>query len=270
MGKIVTVASQKGGVGKTTTALNTAYNLSRLGDRVLLVDVDPQGGASIATNVRKKTEKGLMDYLTGRASLKEVISFSKERKLAVLGIGIREPEDVLRLEAMARKGVLKKLFAQLADYFGYIIVDAPAGLGGLLKSLFVASHGVIVVVQCRALALKSLPRILSLISWVKESENPGLQLEGTLLTMLSRDQESVEWQTFQQIRQGFPEEMFFSTTIFYDPLYEVASLQSIPVAMLKGGERAARNYMDFAVEFKEREAGDEERGEDDVSDSGLF
>ncbi len=270
MGKIVTVASQKGGVGKTTTALNLAYNLSRLGDRILLVDVDPQGGMSIATNVKKSTDKGLMDYLTGKSPLKDVISFSRQNKLAVLGVGITDPEDALRLEVLAKKGVVSRFLAQLADYFEYVIVDAPAGLGGLLKALLAGSDGVILTLQCRALALKTLPRMLSLISWLRESENRELRLLGTVITMLHDQPGSLEMQLLEELRSGFPEEMFFTTTIAFDPVFEIASLKSMPVAMVREGGEAAEDYQNLALEFKQRELDSGGKGEADVSDSGLF
>jgi chromosome partitioning protein len=272
MGKIVTVASQKGGVGKTTTALNLAYNLSRHGDRVLLVDIDPQGGLSIATNVKKKTDKGLMDYFSGRARLTEIIGFSKAQKLAVLGVGSSSPQDAIRLEdlALANKGVIAALLKQLAAYFEYVIVDSPTGIGGLLKSLLFASDIVLLAVQCRSLALKTLPSMLSLISWVREDENPGLYHIGTVLTMLDKDPKSVEQQLLKEIREGFPKEMFFSTTIDFDPVFEMASLKAVPVAMVQNGIYAAKNYQDFAREFKQRDVVVKQKGEKDGSNPELF
>lgn len=270
MGEIVTVASQKGGVGKTTTALNLAYNLSLLGERVLLMDFDPQGGMSIATNIRKKTELGLMDYLTGKAKLKEIVGFTKMEKLAIIGIGIKEPEEVFKLEVLARKGVIAKLLEHLAGYFDYVILDSPAGVGGILKALLCASDEVVLIVQSRVLSLKTLPKILSLISLIREKNNAELRLVGTVVTMLDTDQDSFEQQLFQEVREGFPEEMFFATRISFDPIFEIASLKAVPVSMLHGGESAARNYMELAFEFKRRETHSQGQGENDVSDSGFF
>jgi len=270
MGKIVTIASQKGGVGKTTTALNFSYSLSRLGERVLLIDADPQGGMSIATNIRKKTEKGLVDYLEGKSQLKDVAFYTKEKKMAIMGIGTVTPESIQRLEDWARKGVLAKALEHLEKYFDYIVVDAPAGLGSLSVALFGASHGVVLTSQCRALSLKSLPKMLSLIDWVQKKTNPDLLLEGIVLTMHNREDE-IEREIFREISQGFPANLFFSETIMYDPVFEQASLRSIPVGMLKAGKQAARNYFQLIIEYKEREMLQaQSKGEDDVSDSGLF
>jgi len=270
MGKIVTIASQKGGVGKTTTALNFSYSLSRLGERVLLVDADPQGGMSIATNIRKKTEKGLVDYLAGKSQLKEVAFYTKEKKMAIMGIGTVDPASVQQLEDWARKGALSRALQHIAKHFDYIVIDAPAGLGSLSVALLGASQGVLIASQCKALSLKSLPKMLALISWIQENTNPELSLEGIILTMHNRDNET-ESEMFREISQGFPADLFFSELIAYDPVFEQASLRSIPVGMLKTGKVAARNYFQLAIEYKEREMLlDQSKGEEDDVDSGLF
>ena len=270
MGKIVTIASQKGGVGKTTTALNFSYNLSRLGERVLLIDADPQGGMTVATNLRKKTEKGLVDYLEGKSQFKEVAFYTKEKKMAIMGVGTVNPDSVQQLENLARKGVLCRALQHVAKYFDYIVIDAPAGLGSLSIALLNASQGVLLASQCRALSLKTLPKMLSLITWIQKNSNPDLSLEGIVLTMHNRDNET-ENEIFQEIRTGFPEDLFFSEFIAQDPAFELASLRSIPVGMLKNGKLAARNYFQLVIEYKEREMLlAQSKGEEDDADSGLF
>lgn len=270
MGKIVTIASQKGGVGKTTTALNFSYSLSRLGERVLLIDADPQGGMSIATNIRKKTGRGLIDYLAGKSQLKEVAFYTKEKKMAIMGIGTVDPDSIHQLEDWARKGALSRALQHIAKHFDYIVIDAPAGLGSLTIALLEASQGVLLASQCRALSLKTLPKMLSLIAWVQEKTNPDLSLEGIVLTMRNGDNET-ENEMFKEISTGFPADLFFSNFISYDPVYELASLRSIPVGMLKAGNFAARNYFQLAIEYKEKEMLlAQSKGEEDDADSGLF
>ncbi len=270
MGKIVTIASQKGGVGKTTTALNFSYSLSRLGERVLLLDADPQGGMSIATNIRKKTDKGLIDYLVGKNQLKEVAFYTKEKKMAIMGIGVVDPDSMQQLEDWARKGALSRALQHIAKYFDYVVIDAPAGLGSLTMALLVASQGALLASQCKALSLKTLPKMLSLITWIQEKKNPDLLLEGIVLTMRNRDNET-ESEMFREISNGFPTDLFFSNFISYDPAFELASLRSIPVGMLKDGKLAARSYFQLAIEYKEREMLlAQSKGEEDDADSGLF
>ena len=269
MGKIITVASQKGGVGKTTTALNFAYSLCRLGERVLLLDADPQGGMTISTNIRKKTNKGLYDYLSGECKINEVAFYTKEKKLAIMGIGTAHPEAILQLEGWARDGVLASTLKRFGGHFDYLIIDAPAGLGSLVTALLNASDGVILAAQCKALALKSLSQFLSLINWVRNHDNQELRLEGVVLTMRNAD-DATENELFEEISTSFPEDLLYETAIAYDPVYEAASIKAIPVAMLNDGQRAARNYFALATEYKEREMLADAKGEEDGSDTGLF
>lgn len=268
MGKITTVASQKG-VGKTTTALNFAYSLCRLGAKVLLLDADPQGGMTISTNIRKKTDLGLYDYLAGQCKINEVAFYTKEQKLVVMGIGSTDPEAVLQLESWAREGLLESTLKEFSSHFDYLVIDAPAGLGSLVMALLNASEGVVLAAQCKALALKSLSQFLTLISWIRSHGNPGLQLEGVILTMRNAA-DATENAVFEEISSSFPEDLFFDTTIAYDPAYEDASIKAIPVGMLSAGKTAARNYFSLAIEYKEREMLAAAKGEEDGSDTGLF
>ena len=171
MRRIITIASQKGGVGKTTTALNLGYNLSRLGGRVLIVDGDPQGGITIASNLKKRTTMGIVNVLKKECGPGDIVMTTRENTLSIAGIGAMEPEDVLFFEAEALKGSLKELLRSLSREYSYVIVDAPAGIGGIVTSLLGASDSVIMVVHCRTLSLKTLPSFLKLIQWVKDKQN---------------------------------------------------------------------------------------------------
>lgn len=269
MGKIITIASQKGGVGKTTTALNFAYSLSRLGERVLLLDTDPQGGMSIATNIRKKTNLGLFNYLAGDCKIKDIAFYTREKKLAIMGFGTANPEAAIQMETWAKEGLLGSTLERFSEHFDYLIIDSPAGLGSLVTALLSASDGVILATQCKVLSLKTLAQMLSLVSWVRTNSTPDLQLEGIVLTMRNLGNET-ENAMFAEIISGFPKELFFNTTIAYDPVFESAGLRAIPVAMLKAGQTAAKNYFALATEYKEREMLAQAKGDDDDLDSGLF
>ncbi|SEA57051.1 chromosome partitioning protein [Desulfuromusa kysingii] len=270
MGKIVTIASQKGGTAKTTTALNLSYSLSCLGDRVLLLDADPQGGMTIATTIKGKTPAGLIDYLAGRCQLKEVAFYTKEKKMAIMGIGTVDPDSVRQLEDWARKAVIAKALKRFSKHFDYIVIDAPTGFGSVPVALLEASQGVILTSQCQSLSLKSLPKMLGVIDWVQKSSNPDLSLEGIVLTMRHPDNET-ENEMFQEIHSGFPAGLFFSEYIVSDPVFELASLRSVPVGMLSAGKVAAHNYHQLATEYKERELlRSLSKGADDGADSGLF
>lgn len=269
MRRIITIASQKGGVGKTTTALNLGYNLSRLGGRVLIVDGDPQGGISIASNLKKRTTKGIIDVLKKECRPQDIVMTTKENTLSIVGIGAMEPEDVLLFEAEATKGNLKELLRSLSLEYSYVLVDAPAGVGGIVMALLSASDSVIMVVQCRTLSLKTLPSFLKLVHWVKDRQNPALIFEGVVITMMNATN-PYELQLYDEAKKIFPEEAFFRTMIPYDDLFEQASSRAVPITMLRGGKNTGSMYMDLAMELKEKELKREVGGEGDDDSQGLF
>lgn len=269
MARIITIASQKGGVGKTTTTLNLGYSLSRIGNRVLLLDGDPQGGMALATNLKKRTERGLINTLLEGSSPDEIVMHSRDQNLAVAGIGRLQPEDVFMLEEFARNGRLATAVKGLAAPFDYLLVDAPAGISGLVTSLLVASDAVIAVSLCRALSIKSLPLLLNLVRWVREYRNPSLLLEGVLLTMFN-EQSQMEQQIHDEVQASLPKELFFRAAIPYLAPFETASLRAVPVGMLQDGREAANYYTNLALELKERELNRQQTGGDDELVTGLF
>ncbi len=268
MARVVTVTSQKGGVGKTTTVLNLGYTLSKLGDRVLLVDADPQGGMAIASNLRVRTEVGLAQVFRDAATLEDVVIPTRAGKMAVVGCGVQEPRDTFALEAAAQDGRLRAAVERLGAGFDVTLVDAPAGAGSLVAALLAATHGALVVVQCRSLALKTLPVLLKLIRHVRRTTNPQLEIEGALVTMW-RPGASDEEELLADLAAGLPDGILFRTVIPHDEIFEQASLRALPMAMLPGGREAARPYLQLALEMKERQLLRQGGGADEPLD-GLF
>ena len=269
MTRILTVASQKGGVGKTTTALNLGYMLGRLGDKVLVVDADPQGGMAIASNLRKRTEMGLVQLLSGQLTPEEVITHTRDGSLSMVGSGVVEPEDTESLEGAARNGDLQHALESLVHGFDYVFIDAPAGVGGLVTALLGASDDVLLMLRCRALSLKSLPAFLKLIRYVRRDRNPRLRLEGTLVTMYHADS-ALESEFLAELETTMPEALVFRTVVKHDQRFEAASIRSLPVSLLPDGRDVARPYLELAIEFKEREAMRRFGGEVDEHVEGLF
>ena len=265
MTRILTVASQKGGVGKTTTTLNLSYSLSRFGDRVLLIDADPQGGMSIASNVRRKSRLGLVQLLRDSDRIGELVVPTRDRTMAVLGSGIDAPSDALFLEQAAREGRLSSLIQHLANGYQYVVADAPAGVGSIVSALLAASDGVVIAMRCQAIMLHSLPLFLRLVQDVRRESNPRLQIEGALITMWNASS-AVEEKLRSEFVGKFPPEVLFRTMIPSDEAFEVASMRGVPVSMMPKGRDAARAYLDLAMELKERSR--EGGSDDDVE--GLF
>ncbi len=269
MGRILTVASQKGGVGKTTTALNLGYTLARLGHKVLLVGADPQGGIAIASNLKKRTTAGLADLLRGDATPEDVVVTTREGAMSVIGSGVTTPEDTITIEDAARDGRLEAAIGPLCTGFDYVFLDAPAGVGGIVTSLLGISNGVILMLRCRTLVLKSLPIFLKLLRHVRDEKNPDLQLEGALVTMWRGDDE-MERRTLDELRASVPEALFFRTVIPEDNRFELASIKAVPVILLPGGRETARPYLELAMEIKEREVLRGIGGATDEQSDGLF
>ena len=268
MGKIICVASHKGGVGKTTTALNLGFSLSRFGEKVLIVDADPQGGIAAASNLKKRTTSGLVDLLKGEKKPEEVVAATKDKKMSVLGAGTTDPEDALFLEKEARKGTVGSTIRSVSKGFDYTLIDAPPGTGVIVTTLLGASDSVIIPVQCSALAVRTLPMMSKLVRNVRKKINPSLLLEGLLVTMLDDRPTSLE--IYDQMTGDFPAPVFFQTVIPYDENFETASAKSIPVAMLPGADLAAKAYIDLAVELKTRELEKQREEAKDGDIEGLF
>jgi len=266
--RIICVASQKGGVGKTTTALNLGHALSRLGSRILLLDGDPQAGMTLATSLRARTVKGLIDVLRHGLAPQDIVVNARDGSLAVAGIGDVQPEDVFLLEDPRQGQRVATAVRELASGYDYVFVDAPAGMGGLVATLLAAGDSVILVVTPRLLSLTSLPPFLSLLLWLQEQRNPALTLEGVLITMhdaCSNPENAV----IADLRSAFPPGSVFRSTVPLDARYELASERSVPVAMLPDGPALARPYLELALELKARELAGRP-GDPDGSLRGLF
>ncbi len=267
MAKILAVASQKGGVGKTTTALNLGFSMRHLGSKVLIIDGDPQGGMAIASNLKRRTELGLVDVMKGECGPEDIVMLTKDKAIAIAGVGRMDPEKVVFLENEARQGQLTTLIHTLAQGFDYTIIDTPAGVGGIVNALLRASDGVLLMVQARSLSLKTLPHFLKLVNWIKKNGHPSLTLEGVVLTMVHPNS-VLEMKIREEMKSFIPERLFIKTVIPFNELFEQASIRAVPVVMLRNGLKAYRPYINLAMELKEREYEKEDTSDEDGP--GLF
>lgn len=185
MGRTVAVVNQKGGVGKSTTAVNLGAYLAVAGQRVLLVDLDPQGNASSGAGIEKRViEKSMYDVLIERATVSEVI-----KSTAVQGFDVAPATialagaEVELVSAMQREFRLKNTLREIVGQYDFIMVDSPPSLGLLTLNGLAAADGVLIPIQCEYYALEGLGQLIQTIDMVRTHVNPGLQIDGVVMTM---------------------------------------------------------------------------------------
>jgi chromosome partitioning protein len=210
MGKIIAVANQKGGVGKTTTSMNLAAGLAYVGKRVLLVDFDPQGNATHGIGAMKQGfDKSVYDVLMGKTSVEEARVTLQMPPLDVLPstIDLSGADVDMANYENDRENLLKRKLDVVRDQYDYIIIDCPPALGLLNTNALTAADSVMIPVQCEYFALEGLTQLLSTIRLVQKLFNHSLCIEGVLLTMFDmRTKLSVEVQ--QEVRKYFKEKVY--------------------------------------------------------------
>ena len=184
MGKIISVANQKGGVGKTTTTVNLSTILAKKGKKVLLIDADPQGNATSGLGIDKEVENSTYDILVNETGMKETIQKTviKNLKLCPSNMSLAGAEVEL-VSMMSREQRLKEKLEEVKDGFDYIFIDCPPSLGLITLNAFTASDSVLIPVQCEYFALEGLGQLLNTVNLVKKHLNKSIMIEGALLTM---------------------------------------------------------------------------------------
>jgi chromosome partitioning protein len=251
MSTIYAIANQKGGVGKTTTALNVAACIAEAGYTTLLVDVDPQANATVGLGIPRTHSPGLYEVLTGAASADEALTESVIEELHVLpaGAGLAGANvELPRIDGFEQR--LRKRLEPLRERFQYILLDCPPSLGPLTVSALVAADRVIVPVQTEYFALEGLAGLLETLSLVQRELNPRLTIAGMLLTMhdnrtrLGRDVE-------REVREHFPE-LVFSTVIPRNVRVGEAPSYGLPVTHHDPHSAGAEAYFELAREVAAR------------------
>lgn len=253
VGRIICIANRKGGVGKTTTAINLSASLGVAGERTLLVDCDPQGNATSGIGVKAEAETPtIYEVLLGECKLLDAIQKTAIAKLDVLPANhdlIGAEVELLNIED--REYRLQTLLRKAREQYAYILIDCPPSLGLLTVNALTAADSVLVPLQCEYYALEGLRSLLETMSAIREQLNPDLAIEGILLTMFDA-RNNLSQQIADEVREFFPHNVFDVVIPRNVRLTESPS-HGLPVILYDPSCRGAQSYVELAREIAKRD-----------------
>ncbi|WP_096156176.1 MULTISPECIES: ParA family protein [Bacillus] len=248
MGRIIAIANQKGGVGKTTTSVNLGACLAYIGKKVLLVDVDPQGNASSGVGVDKaEVNQCIYDILVEDVPAKDVIIPTKVENLMIIPATIQlAGAEIELVPTISREVRLKRALDSVKDQYDYVIIDCPPSLGLLTINALTASDAVVIPVQCEYYALEGLSQLLNTVRLVQKHLNTDLMIDGVLLTMLDA-RTNLGIQVIDEVKKYFQDKVY-GTIIPRNVRLSEAPSHGEPIIIYDPKSRGAEVYLDLAKE----------------------
>lgn len=248
MSKIISVANQKGGVGKTTTTVNLCTILAKKGKKVLLIDADPQGNATSGLGVEKEAELSTYDVLVNDTKMDEAVINTEIKNLDVCPSNISlAGAEVELVSMMSREQRLKEKLDEVEDKYDYILIDCPPSLGLITLNAFTASNSVLIPVQCEYFALEGLGQLLNTINLVKKHLNKTIEIEGALLTMYDI-RTNLSNQVVKEVKKYFGDKVY-KTVIPRNVRLSEAPSFGLPITIYDPRSKGAKSYIKFAKEF---------------------
>ncbi|MEG0285471.1 MULTISPECIES: AAA family ATPase [Vagococcus] len=253
MARVISVANQKGGVGKTTTTVNLGACLADAGKRVLLIDMDAQGNATSGIGIKKSdVTNDIYDVLVNEVPIKEVIQQTARERLEIAPATIQLSGAEIELTSMmARESRLKLALKDVIDEYDFILIDCPPSLGHLTINSFSASDSILIPVQCEYYALEGLSQLLNTIRLVQKHFNPDLRIEGVLLTMYDA-RTNLGSEVVEEVRKYFRERVY-DTIIPRNVRLSEAPSHGKSIIDYDPKSKGAENYHALAKEVMNRE-----------------
>ena len=253
MGKIIALANQKGGVGKTTTSMNLAASLATLEKKVLLVDADPQANASSGLGVDvSEIDSSIYECIIDHADVRDAIYTTDIEGLDIIPSHIDlVGAEIEMLNLPNRERILSEILSPMKGEYDYILIDCSPSLGLITVNALTAADSVIIPVQCEYFALEGISKLLNTIKIIKSKLNPSLEIEGFLLTMYDSRLRLAN-QIFDEVKKHF-QELVFKTVIQRNVKLSEAPSHGLPVILYDTDSTGAKNHLALAKEIIEKE-----------------